>query len=73
MASKITPKMGSSFGYLRCNLPKDTIDIDLKIHTLRGIYPYKKGRSSDVNRYNPCGIEITPLPSLKKNMTKFMR
>ena len=50
MASEITPTCDLIFGYLRCNLLKDTIDIDLKVHTLRGIHTYKKDLSSQVNK-----------------------
>ena len=73
MASEITPTCNLIFGYLRCNLPKDTIDIELKVCTLKRIHTYKKDRDSQVNKYNPWGSEITPFPSLKKKMTEFMR
>ena len=65
--------MTSDISGLRCSLPKDIIDIDLQIHTLRGIHTYKKDRSSQVNKYSPWGTEITPFPSLKKKMMEFMR
>ena len=42
MASEITPTCDLIFGILKCNLPKDTIDVDMKIHTLRGFHTYKK-------------------------------
>ena len=73
MASEITPTCDLVLGYLRCNLLNDTIDIDLKIHTLRGIHTCKKDRSSHINRYSPWGSEITPFPSLKKKMIEFVR
>ena len=67
MVSEIAPTCYLVFGYLRCNLPRDTIDIDLKIHTLRGIHTYKRHRSSILNRYSLWNSDITPFPSLKKN------
>ena len=66
MASEITPTCYLVFGYLRCNLLRDTIDIELKICTLRGNHIYGKDRRSQVNKYSPWGSEITPFPSLKK-------
>ena len=68
MVSKITPNCDLILGILKCNLSKDTIDIDLNIHTLRGIHSYKKDRSSQVNKYSPLGIGITPFPSPPHNM-----
>ena len=73
MASEVTPSCDSVYGYLRCNLPRDTIDIDLKIHSLRGIHTYKKDRGTQVNKYSPLGSNTTPLLSLKKKMTEFVR
>ena len=73
MTSEITPTCDLVFGYLRCSLPKDTTDIDLKICTLRGVDSFKKDRSSQVNKCSPWGTEITPFPSLKKKMVEFMR
>ena len=40
MAGQITQTNNFIFGFLRCDLPEDTLDIDLKIHMLRGIYMY---------------------------------
>ena len=42
MASNITPTCNLIFGILKCNLPKDLIDVDLKIHTFRGTLPTRK-------------------------------
>ena len=61
------------FGILYCNLQKDTIDVDLKICTLQGIYTYKKDRSSQVSKYSPWGTEVTPFPSLQKKMIEYLR
>ena len=39
------------FGILKCTLPEDTIDVDLKVHVLRGIHTFKKdgvNKSSNV-------------------------
>ena len=73
MASEITPTCDLVFGYLRCNPLKDTIDIDLKICTLTGTHTYKKDISSQVNKYSSWGCEITPSPSLMKQMMELMR
>ena len=53
MVSEIKPTCNLIFGILKCNLLKDTIVVDLKNCTLRGIHIYKKDRSSQVNKYIP--------------------
>ena len=72
IASEVTPICDLVFGYLRCNVLKDTINIYVKICTLRGVHTHKKDRSSQVNNYSPWRSEITPFPSLKKEMSEFM-
>ena len=42
MACELSANYDFIFGILSCNLPEDTIDVDLKVHTLWGIHPYKK-------------------------------
>ena len=73
MACKLTPDCDLIFGILNCNLLKDTIDVDLRVHTLWGIYTYKKDRHPQVSKYSPWGTKIKPFPSLQKKMTEFLR
>ena len=61
------------FGILSCNLPRDTIYVDLKVHTLWGIHTYRKDRSTQVIKCSPWGTEVKPFPSLQKKMAKFLR
>ena len=30
------------YGFLKCALQEDTIDVDLKVHTLKGIHTFRK-------------------------------
>ena len=63
MACKLSANYDLIFGILSCNLLKDTIDVDLKVHTLKGIYTYKKDRNNQVSKYSPWGTEVKPFPS----------
>ena len=58
---------------LSCNLSEDTIDVDLRVHTLWGIHTYKKDRSTQVIKCSPWGNEVKPFLSLQKKMVEFMR
>ena len=53
MAYKLAANCDLIFGIPTCNPPEDTIDVDLKVHTLWGIYTYKKDRSTQVIRCSP--------------------
>ena len=73
MSCELTHNCDLIFGILNTNLPKDTIDVFLKVHTLLGIYIYKKDRSTQVSKYSPLGSEVKPFPSLQKKITEFLR
>ena len=47
MAYLIGVNCDHTSGFLWCSLPADTIDVDFKVKTLRGIHTYKK----DYNMY----------------------
>ena len=73
MASQISPTCDFVFGFLQCNLPEDTIDIDLKVCTIRGIYIYKEDCNTCTNKFRSWEIHVTLLKPLKEKMAKFMR
>ena len=61
------------FGILKCTLPKDLIEMDLKVCTLGGIHTYRKDRSTQIIKCSPWRTEVQPYPSLKKKMVEFMK
>ena len=73
MASQINPICDFSFGFLYCDLPEDTIGIDLKIRTIQGINTYKEDSDSRTNKFRPWGLHVTPFKPLKEKMVKFIR
>ena len=72
MASQINPVCNFSFGFL-CDLPEDTIDIDFKIKTIRGIHTYKEDHDLGTNKFRPWGLHVTQFEPLKEKMAKFIR
>ena len=55
------------------NLPEDTIDIEMMVHTLQGIHTFKKDRNIQVTRCSPWGTEVKPFPSLQRKMKEYLR
>ena len=73
MACKFSANCDLIFGILSCNLPEDTIDVDLKVCILWGIYTYKKDWRTQVIKCSPWGMEVKCFPSLQKKMAEFLR
>ena len=73
MAWELSTQCNFIFGILSCTHPEDTIDVDLKVHTLWRIHTYKKGKGTQVIKCSPWGTEVQPFLSLKKKIAEFMK
>ena len=73
MACKLATNCIFLFGFFSCNLPEDTIDMDLKVHTLWGIHTYKRDRNIQVIKCRPWGSEVKPFPSLQRKIMGDLR
>ena len=57
---------------LSCTLPEDTINVDIKGHTLKGIHTFRKDGTTQISRFSPWGMEVKPFPSLWKKMKNYI-
>ena len=60
------------YGFLKCALPQDTINVDLKVHTLNRIHTFRKDYKTQTTKCHLWGTEVQPYPLLKKKMFEFM-
>ena len=66
MACKLSMQCDLIFGIIKCTIPEDTVDVDLKVCTLRATHTYRKDRSTQNIKYSPWGTKVQPYPSLKR-------
>ena len=62
-----------TYGFLKCAIPEDAVDVDLKVHTLKGIHTFRKDYKSQMNKCSPWGTKVQPYPSLEKKMVESVR
>ena len=57
-------------GYFRCLLPLETVDVEVKVKTMRGIHMFRRVRTTQVIPCNPWSTRLYPYLSLvrKKKM-----
>ena len=72
MAWALTVQCHLVYQFIKCALPGDTIDVDLKVHTLKGIHMFKKDYKSQISKCSPWRAEVQPYPFLKKKMVEFI-
>ena len=71
MARDISPVCDFIFGSIRTNLPMDTVDVDLTIRMVKGIYTYQKDHPAESMIFTPWSQSIIPFPSLQCKIEVF--
>ena len=65
MACKISPICDFFFGSIRTNLLMDTVDVELTVWMVKGIYMYRKDHTMESMIFTPWSKKVTPFPSLR--------
>ena len=71
MARKINPVCNFFFGFMHTNLPTDTVDVELTLRMVQGIYIYCKDHTADTTIFTPWSKSLIPFPSLRKKIKAF--
>ena len=62
MAHEISPICDFLFGSLRINLPIDTVDVELTVQMVKGIYMYRKVHTVESMIFTPWSKKVTHSP-----------
>ena len=71
MACKLRPECNFLHGYFRCQLPVETVDVEVKVKTMQGIHTFRRDRTSQVIKCNPWSTRLCPYPSLIQKMKTY--
>ena len=66
MAREINRVCDFFFGFMHMNLPIDTVDVELTLRTVQGIYIYCKDHTAETTIFTAWSKSVTPFPSLRK-------
>ena len=53
------------------NLPIDTVNMELTLRMVQGIYIYHKDHTVETTIFTPWSKSVTPFPSLRKKVKAF--
>ena len=60
MAREISPVLDFIFGSIRTGLPMDTVDVELMVRMVKGIYMYRKKHMTESTVFSPWSRTVTP-------------
>ena len=71
MAREISPVCYFIFRWIRTSLLMDTVDIDLTVWTVKGIYMYRKDHTIESMIFMPWSNKVISFPSLRQKIQAF--
>ena len=72
MACDLDPQCNFLYRDFTCNLPEDTIDMDVTVHTLKGIHTFWKYCNTQTSSCSPWDTWVQPFPSLRTKMKDYI-
>ena len=71
MAREINLVCNFFFGFMHTNFPTDTVDMELTLQMVQGIYIYHKEHTAETTIFTSWSKSVIPFPSLRKNTKAF--
>ena len=72
MACILHPGCNFLHGYFRCQLPTETVDMEVKVKTMQDIHTFRRDRTSQVIKCNPWSTRLCPYPSVVWKMRTYL-
>ena len=73
MSCDLDPQSNFIYRYFTCNLPEDTIDVEVTVCTLKGIYTFRKDPNTQMSTCSPWHTQVRPFPSLRRRMEDYIK
>ena len=64
IACSLKPQCNFLYRFFTCNLPENTIDVEVTVHTLKGIHIFRRDCNTQASMCSPMGYvgKISPIP-----------
>ena len=72
MACILCPECNFLHSYLKCVLPAEIADMELKIKMMQGIHTFRQDRTYQIIKCNPWSTRLCPYPSLVRKMKTYL-
>ena len=72
MACILMPQCNFVHGYFRCLLPEETIDVEVKVKTMKGIHTFRRNCTTQIISCKPWVPRLCSYPSLVRRMRTYL-
>ena len=71
MTREISPMHDFIFGSIRTGLLMDTVDVELMVRMVKGIYTYRKDHMAKSTMFSTWSQTVSPFPSLQRKIQAY--
>ena len=72
MACLLQPKCNFLYGFFRCKLPVEVMDVEMKITSMQGTNIFRRDQTMQVIKCTPWSTRLHPHPTIIKMMKIFL-
>ena len=72
MACILMPQCNFLLGYFRCLLLEETIDVEVKVKTMKSIHMFRRDCTTQIISCKPWSPRLCPYPSLVRRMQAYL-
>ena len=72
MAHILQPKFCFLHGIFRCQLPVETVDVEVRITSMQGTHMFRMDRTCQLIKCNPWSTRLCPHPTIIKKMRTYL-
>ena len=69
MACLLQPECNFLYGFFRCRLPVEVVDIEVKIPSMQGMHIFRRDRMTQLIKCTPWSMRLCPHPTIIKMRT----
>ena len=61
------------YGFFRCHLPVETVEVEVRITLMQGTHTFRRDRTYQIIKCNPWSTRLHPHPAIIKKMKTYLK
>ena len=72
MACLLQPECNFLYGFFRCKLSVEVVDMEVKVTSMHGMHIFRRDRTTQLIKCTPWTMKLCPHPTIVKKMKTFL-